>query len=92
MSNLFAPKAQENERAQTVMGMFRHAGLSFSVQPWREKERIFHLHVNERSGKDLWFSSLLDSCRTGTMSEQDYNWLHGSFTTIIIFFDHRYIT
>ena len=84
MSNPCAAKVQENARAQAIMGMFWYSDLSFSLQRWDGDERLLHLNTNERSGADLWYSNVLDSCCTGSMTEDDYNLLHGSIIAIII--------
>ena len=91
MSNPYAQKAIENARARDIMGMFWHTGLSFSLQEWQAQERILHLDVNERSGADEWFSNVLNSCREGTLSEDDYNFLHGypTMAPIIFWYQHK---
>ena len=53
--------------------------------------RILHLEKNERSGADVWFSNLLNACREGNLSEDDYNFLHGFPTkkSIDFWYEHR---
>ena len=77
MSNPFATKTLENARASEIMGMFWFSHPKYSLQPWQQDERMLHLDVNERSGADTWFSNVLDACRQGQLSEDDYNFLHG---------------
>ena len=77
MSSPFAQKAMENAKARQIMNMFWDPGVSFSVQEWSNKSRMMHLDVNERSGQDVWFSEILDHCREGALTEDDYNFLHG---------------
>ena len=77
MSSPFAQKAMENAKAQQIMSMFWDSGISFSLQQWPNKQRMLHLDVNERSGQDTWFSDILDRCRAGALTEDDYNFLHG---------------
>lgn len=86
MSNPFSTKAMENAKARTIMSMFWDSKISFSLQPWQDKERILHLSVNQRSGADKWFSSVLDECREGALSESNYNFLHGYPTSMPITF------
>ena len=77
MSNPYAQKALETAKAQEAMQIFWHNHPKFSLQPWHDNQRMLHLDVNERSGADAWFSSVLDACREGELSEDDYNFLHG---------------
>ena len=77
MSSPFAQKAMENAKARQIMNMFWDPGISFSLQEWSNKSRMMHLDVNERSGQDVWFSEILDHCREGALTEDDYNFLHG---------------
>ena len=77
MSSPFAQKAMENAKARQIMNMFWDPGISFSLQEWPNKNRMLHLDVNERSGQDVWFSDILDRCRAGALTEDDYNFLHG---------------
>jgi hypothetical protein len=77
MSDPFAEKCRENAKAYYIMGMFWYMNFEDSLQPWRGKERMLHLDVNERSGADKWFSDILNACREGALGEDDYNFLHG---------------
>ena len=77
MSSPFAQKAMENAKARQIMNMFWDPGISFSLQEWSNKSRMMHLDVNERSGQDVCFSEILDHCREGALTEDDYNFLHG---------------
>ena len=49
----------------------------FHLQPWRGDCRIWELSRNIRSGADEWLSTVLDECRAGTLSDDNYNFLHG---------------
>ena len=77
MSNPFATKAKENQKARQIMAMFWDPDISYSLQTWTGQERMLHLNINERSGGDKWFSEVLNSCRDGSLCEDDYNFLHG---------------
>ena len=57
--------------------MFWIGGHREALQSWQHNERVLHLNVNKRSGKDAWFSRLLDDCREGCMTNEDFNFLHG---------------
>ena len=51
---------------------------------------MLHLDTNERSGADKWFGGILDACRSGTLGEDNYNFLHGYPTKEhILFWYHR---
>ena len=91
MSNPFAQVARENQRAQQMMGMFWYSTLTFSLQEWRPKQRVIHLDVNERSGSDVWYSQVLNECREGQLTEDNYNFLHGYETSarITTWYAHR---
>ena len=54
------------------------------------RKSVMELTVNIRSGEDVWYSKLLDACRSGTLQEDDYNFLHGYPTAApITFWYHR---
>jgi hypothetical protein len=77
MSNPHNGKVLECAQANFVMSMFWFKNHWGALQPWKDNERVLHLNENKRSGKDVWFSHLLDDCREGKMTESDYNFLHG---------------
>ena len=78
MSNPFGSKVLESGDANDVMSMFWRAGLRQSLQPWSHSgQRVLHLSVNKRSGEDTWYSSVLDACRLGDLSDTQYCFLHG---------------
>jgi len=78
MSNPFSQKVLESARANSVMSMFWRSDSKYSLQHWNDaRHRVMHLQVNKRSGGDAWFSKLLDDCRLGRMTLDDYNFLHG---------------
>ena len=92
MSNPYGEKVLESAKANYIMRMFwgpNEEGIS--LLPWEDKRRILHLARNERSGNDEWFSQLLNACRNGNLSEDDYNYLHGYPTeaTITFWYAHR---
>jgi hypothetical protein len=78
MSNPFGQKVLESAHANSAMSMFWLAAGTHSLQKWTKTgQRVMHLQVNKRSGRDVWFSQLLDTCRLGSMTMDDYNFLHG---------------
>ena len=77
MSNPYSRKVLECAQANAIMSMFWIGGHREALQTWRHNERVLHLNVNKRSGNDAWFSKLLDDCREGQMTEDDFNFLHG---------------
>ena len=77
MSNPYGSKVLDSSNANLIMSMFWKSGHRNSLQAWEDGKRILHLSVNERSGADVWFSKLLNSCRQGELREDDYNFLHG---------------
>jgi len=82
MSNPYSNHVLECAKHHSVMSMFWLGGHREALQTWQHNgKRVLHLIENMRSGKDAWFSRLLDSCREGSMSANDYNFLHG-FPTV----------
>ena len=60
------------------------------LQEWTGKHRVWELSENLRSGEDVWFSEVLDQCRVGQLSEENYNFLHGLPTrAAVTFWYHR---
>jgi hypothetical protein len=59
---------------------------NYPLQEWPQLQtekpypRVLHLSVNMRSGKDKWFSAVLDACRLGALDMEDYCFLHGQPT------------
>lgn len=53
----------------------------YPLQEWpgfdENPPRVLELLVNKRSGKDTWFSAVLDACRLGNLSLENYCFLHG---------------
>ena len=47
------------------------------LQCWQGKSRVLELTTNIRSGEDQWFAEVLDQCRRGNLSIDNYNFLHG---------------
>ena len=57
-----------------------------NIQCWREEgcatmTKVLDLDVNHRSGEDVWYSSVIDSCRRGEMHLDNWRFLHGAPTT-----------
>ena len=77
MSNPYSDKVLGNAKANFIMSMFWRHDEQTSLLPWKDGSRILHLTRNERSGEDRWFSHVLNRCRDGSLSEDDYNFLHG---------------
>ena len=63
---------------------------NWHLQEWSGKHRVWELSENICSGEDVWFSQVLDQCRLGQLSEQNYNFLHGLPTQgAVTFWYHR---
>ena len=77
MSNPYSKAVLECAKANSVMSMFWVGNHREALQFWQPNERVLHLDVNKRSGKDAWFSELLDDCRLGVMKDDDFSFLHG---------------
>jgi len=77
MSDPYALKVQGSAKANDIMRMFWRPKHESSLRAWPDGKRVLHLTRNERSGADTWFSELLNSCREGSLTETDYNFLHG---------------
>ena len=83
MSNPYSNSVLQCAQANSIMAMFWLGGHREALQTWEHQERVLHLTVNKRSGKDAWFSELLDVCREGKLDcETDFNFLHG-FPTMV---------
>ena len=77
MSNPYSRAVLESAKANSIMAMFWLDCHREALQKWPHNQRVLHLDVNKRSGKDAWFSKLLDDCREGQLTENDFNYLHG---------------
>ena len=90
MSDVTGQKVLQNARASYIMNLFWNSAHGDSLQTWSGSARVMELTVNIRSGEDVWYSKLLDACRSGTLQEDDYNFLHGYPTAApITFWYHR---
>ena len=84
-----------NSCADLAMSMFWHQERSGSdkhdhVQSWRGDCRVWELSKNIRSGQDKWFAEVLDQCRMGALTPDNYSFLHGLPTGCqITFWYHR---
>ena len=38
---------------------------------------LFELNENKRNGGDAWLAAVLDECRAGALSWENYNFMHG---------------
>eukprot|EP00973_Karenia_brevis_P041663 5765220-Karenia_brevis.AAC.1 len=61
------------------MAMFWEAHkIDWGLQSWNDsKSRGFCLEGNMRSGADVWCDASLEQAISGTLSEDNYNFLHG---------------
>ena len=73
MSDPFADKPLSSGHAGAIMTMFWEREHKHALGTWADNLAVVHLNQNIRSGKDRWFSELLDSCRLGRLHEDDYN-------------------
>jgi len=96
MSNPYDQRTSEQATIRLSMNTFWCPGTltsSWELQPWsrNDKSCVVELAVNKRSGEDIWFSDVLDECRAGDLSEDNYNFLHGYPTSVgsIRFWYHR---
>ena len=77
MQNPYGEAALSKAAAANILYMFWRRSEQ-SLQAWTANEaRILHLKENQRSGADMWFSEILNACRLGQLSDEDYNFLHG---------------
>ena len=51
---------------------------------WSPGKRVHELSTNIRSGEDLWWNEVLEQCRKGELSDDNYNWIHGYPTSVSI--------
>jgi len=47
------------------------------LQEWGPKQHVLELSENIRSGEDLWWNQVLEQCRRGELSPENYDWIHG---------------
>ena len=80
MSNPYGEKVLGSANTSYIMNMFWRCTDGPSLLPGSDGKRMLHLTRNERRGADQWFSRFLNTCRKGDLSENDYNFLHGSPT------------
>ena len=76
MGNPYKGAATTSEAAQRVLALF-----------WtRSEESIrkppIELTINHRQGEDAWYTSVIQQCREGRLSDDDYNFLHGYGTLV----------
>jgi len=65
------PKVGKSEQERTALALFWGTNENDSINFFRE------LHEQKRVVNDPWYSSLLDECRYGCLSEESYNFLLG---------------
>ena len=81
MSNPFAQAVQECSSAQSIMTSIWCSGhededadaANFTIQKWPSGQRVLELSTNIRSGKDLWWNEVLEQCRQGNLSSENYD-------------------
>ena len=52
------------------------------LQEWVPKQHVLELSENIRSGEDVWWNQVLEQCRRGELSAENYDWMHGYSTGI----------
>ena len=85
MSNPFSHTVMECSKAQGFMASVWCGGttgdemnvVSFMLQEWDAGKRVLELSTNIRSGNDTWWNEVLDQCREGNLSQDNYDWMHG---------------
>jgi len=83
MANPLRTVVRENALARTIvesvwcMGQEGPDATEFVLQRWSNNERVLQLSTNIRSGEDAWWNEVLEQCRLGALSEDNYNWMHG---------------
>ena len=77
MKNPFRGAATTSEKAQRILNIFWGSGPDTITKPPLE------LSVNIRSRADVWYSSVIDECRRGRLTEENYNFLHGYPTNAV---------
>ena len=73
MGNPFNGQALVVSKVQKMLSIFWTQGLECL-------NGLTELHVNKRSGSDVWFSRLVDECRQGELHWENYYFLHGYAT------------
>eukprot|EP00973_Karenia_brevis_P031679 4370963-Karenia_brevis.AAC.1 len=52
--------------------------IDWASQSWVDpKSRVFCLEQNLRSGENVCFNAFLEQARSGMLSEDNYNFIHG---------------
>jgi len=86
MGNPYSEGALSSASATDMLNMFWHAKSARNpnaLQPWDgSPSRVMDLRTNKRSGGDQWFSDMLDSCRKGRLSANNYCFIHGYPTNV----------
>ncbi len=85
MSNPFSKTVAECSTAQAVMASVWCIGsaaeedtaVHFLLQEWEPSRRVLELSTNIRSGKDRWWNEVLEQCRIGALSADNFDWIHG---------------
>ena len=85
MSNPFSHSVQSSSSAQAAMPSFwcqpsdvaEVNAAHYMLQEWAPQERVLELSTNIRSGEDAWWNEVLEQCRRGELSEDNYDWIHG---------------
>ncbi len=71
MKNPFRGGATLSEKAQQMLHIFWGEGPRTLTKPPLE------LTVNIRNGADVWYAAVIEECRKGKLTEENYNFLHG---------------
>ena len=85
MSNPYSHSVLENSQAQATMSSLwcqpldisQSSAVNYTLQEWAPNERVLQLSTNIRSGEDQWWNEVLEQCRHGCLSDNNYDWLHG---------------
>ena len=85
MSNPFATGVLECSYAQpTMASLWRlHSNsdvenaAEYGLQEWADSEWVLQLSTNIRSGEDEWWNAVLEQCRQGELTQDNYDWMHG---------------
>jgi len=85
MSNPEARIVQECSQAQSIMASLwcsareleDPTAVTFNLQKWTSGQQVLELSTNIRSGKDAWWNEVLEQCRQGALSQDNYDWIHG---------------
>jgi len=85
MSNPFATGVLECSYAQPTMAslwrLHSNSGVEnaaeYGLQEWADSEWVLQLSTNIRSGEDEWWNAVLEQCRQGELTQNNYDWMHG---------------